>query len=109
MAYPTIKDLNKVSIKNFKSNKNIICFDNDTKFMAVSSNKGTIHIFSLKSTIQKLKKLEEKKKRKRKQEINEKESEDKIEELKEEEEEDDDNFFFKEKKKEKKKKNKKKI
>ena len=101
MAYPTIKDLNKVSIKNFKSNKNIICFDNDTKFMAVSSNKGTIHIFSLKSTIQKLKKLE-----KRKVEINEKESEDKIEKLKEEEEEDDDNFFLKEKKKKEKKKEK---
>ena len=56
-----------LGINNIK-NKSLynICFDNDTKFMAVSSNKGTIHIFSLKSTIQKLKKLEEKKKRKRK-------------------------------------------
>ena len=169
MAYPAIKDLNKVSIKNFKSKKNItfiaqddnisfmtinnegtiiatanekgnfvkihscidgtfinafkrgrdkvdyiyICFDKETKFMAVSSNKGTIHIFSLKSTIQKLKKLEEmknqkenkenKENEKKKMEINEKESEDKIETLKEEEEEneeDDDNLFLKEKKKE---------
>lgn len=35
-----------------------ICFDNDNKFMAVSSNKGTIHIFSMGSTIKKLKDLE---------------------------------------------------
>ena len=171
MAYPSIKDLNKVSIKNFKSKKNItfiaqddnisfmainnegtiiatsnengnfvkihscidgtfinqfkrgrdnvdyiyICFDNETKFMAVSSNKGTIHIFSMKSTIQKLKQLEEKKQKENKEnrenkenekikiEINEKGSEDKIEKLKEEEEEDekdDDYLFIKEKKKE---------
>lgn len=31
-----------------------ICFDNDNNFLAVGSNKGTIHIFSLKSTFQKL-------------------------------------------------------
>jgi hypothetical protein len=37
-----------------------ICFDNDNKFMAVSSNKGTIHIFSMGSTIKKLKELEKK-------------------------------------------------
>lgn len=35
-----------------------ICFDNDNNFMAVSSNKGTIHIFSMGSTIKKLKDLE---------------------------------------------------
>ena len=35
-----------------------ICFDKETKFMAVSSNKGTIHIFSLGSTIKKLKEKE---------------------------------------------------
>jgi WD40 repeat protein len=35
-----------------------ICFDNNNKFMAVSSNKGTIHIFSMGSTIKKLKEVE---------------------------------------------------
>ena len=34
-----------------KAKINTICFDNETKFMAVSSSKGTIHIFSMGSTM----------------------------------------------------------
>ena len=41
-----------------KAKINSICFDNDTKFMAVSSSRGTIHIFSMGSTIKKLKEHE---------------------------------------------------
>ncbi len=37
-----------------------ICFDNDDNFLAVGSNKGTIHIFSLKSTFQKLENIKKK-------------------------------------------------
>lgn len=40
-----------------------ICFDKDNKFMAISSNKGTIHIFSLKSIIKKLKQQKDKEKK----------------------------------------------
>ena len=41
-----------------KAKINTICFDNETKFMAVSSSKGTIHIFSMGSTMKKLKENE---------------------------------------------------
>ena len=41
-----------------------ICFDNETKFMAVSSNKGTIHIFSMVATMKKLKEIEKLKEKK---------------------------------------------
>ena len=120
MAYPSIKNLSSITIKNLKQKKNFtfavqedninfmsinydgkliatasekgkfirihstidgtllkefkrgyekveyiyICFDNDNKFMAVSSNKGTIHIFSLKSIFKKLKEIENMKKEK---------------------------------------------
>ena len=37
-----------------KAKINTICFDVDTKFMAVSSSRGTIHIFSMGSTIHEL-------------------------------------------------------
>ena len=37
-----------------------LCFDNENKFLAISSSKGTIHIFSLSSTLLKLKKIEKK-------------------------------------------------
>ena len=37
-----------------KAKINTICFDDDTKFMAVSSSRGTIHIFSMGSTIHEL-------------------------------------------------------
>ena len=111
MAYPAIKDLNKISLKKIKEEKpysyilndeNIgfltinydgnliavandkgtlvkiynckngellkefergrskveyifVCFDNKNKFMAISSNKGTIHIFSMKGIFEKIK------------------------------------------------------
>ena len=38
-----------------------ICFDKDSKFMAVSSSRGTIHIFSMGSSLKKLKELEKNK------------------------------------------------
>ena len=43
MVYLTIKDINKVSIKNFKLNKNItfISQDNNISFMTIN-NEGTI-------------------------------------------------------------------
>lgn len=44
-----------------KAKINYICFDNDSKLMAVSSSRGTIHIFSMGSTIKKLKEHEKKK------------------------------------------------
>ena len=37
-----------------KAKINTICFDDDTKFMAVSSSRGTIHIFSMGSTMHEL-------------------------------------------------------
>ena len=39
-----------------------ICFDNESKFMAVSSNKGTIHIFSMGSTKKRFNEIEKMKK-----------------------------------------------
>ena len=44
-----------------KAKINYICFDNDSKLMAVSSSRGTIHIFSMGSSIKKLKEHEKKK------------------------------------------------
>ena len=41
-----------------KANINCICFDNNSKLMAVSSSRGTIHIFSMGSTFTKLKEHE---------------------------------------------------
>ena len=93
-----------------KAKINTICFDNETKFMAVSSSKGTIHIFSMGSTMKKLKenemikekkkinnkdkkenKKKEKKEKKEKNKMNKKDEinkeikeENKIEEIKEE-------------------------
>ena len=64
-----------------KAKINYICFDNDTKYMAVSSSRGTIHIFSMGSTIKKLKEhkkkveAEKKEKEKKEAENNEKEKE----------------------------------
>ena len=84
-----------------------ICFDNDNKFMAVSSNKGTIHIFSMGSTIKKLKDLEknenkdEKKIDKKNQQENEIKDENKDDKKNEEKNEIKDenkvNFFLSEK------------
>ena len=37
---------------------NTICFDNETNLMAVSSSKGTIHIFTMRSTFNKLSEIE---------------------------------------------------
>jgi WD40 repeat protein len=51
-----------------KAKINYICFDNDTKLMAVSSNRGTIHIFSMGSTIKKLKEHEKEKSKKKEKE-----------------------------------------
>ena len=39
---------------------NTICFDNETNLMAVSSSKGTIHIFTMRSTFNKLNEIEKK-------------------------------------------------
>jgi len=74
-----------------KAKINYICFDNDSKLMAVSSSRGTIHIFSMGSTIKKLKEHEklkierekEKKKEKGEKEKNEKDENKKNEENKE--------------------------
>ena len=74
-----------------KAKINYICFDNDSKLMAVSSSRGTIHIFSMGSTIKKLKEHEklkierekEKKKEKEEKEKNEKDENKKNEENKE--------------------------
>ena len=44
-----------------KAKINTICFDDDTKFMAVSSSRGTIHIFSMGSTMHELNKHKENK------------------------------------------------
>ena len=51
-----------------KAKINYICFDNDSKLMAVSSSRGTIHIFSMGSTIKKLKEHEKEKKNAEKKE-----------------------------------------
>ena len=37
---------------------NTICFDNESNLMAVSSSKGTIHIFTMRSTFKKLNEIE---------------------------------------------------
>ena len=74
-----------------KAKINYICFDNDSKLMAVSSSRGTIHIFSMGSTIKKLKEHEklkierekEKKKEKEEKEKNEKDENKNNEENKE--------------------------
>jgi hypothetical protein len=50
-----------------KAKINYICFDNDSKLMAVSSSRGTIHIFSMGSTIKKLKEHENLKKEREKE------------------------------------------
>ena len=123
IAYPSIKSINKISLKNYKEKTiihftaqedsvskicmnyngtliastndngtiirihsgndgaflqefkrghekvkiNYICFDNDSKLMAVSSSKGTIHIFSMGSTIKKLKEHKKKKEAEKKE------------------------------------------
>ena len=87
-----------------------ICFDNDNKFMAASSNKGTIHIFSLGSTIKKLKDLEknenkdEKKAQKKNEQENEikdeKKNDKKNDQNNENKDEKEINFFLSEKKEE---------
>ena len=84
-----------------KAKINSICFDMDTKFMAVSSSRGTIHIFSMGSTIKNLRehetnkqkgennndgkknKKDKKKKDKKKEDKKEKDKENKIEDDKE--------------------------
>ena len=73
-----------------KAKINSICFDNDTKFMAVSSSRGTIHIFSMGSTIKRLKEHEINKKNeekdkdaKKKDKKDKKKKEDKKEDKKE--------------------------
>ena len=77
-----------------KAKINSICFDNDTKFMAVSSSRGTIHIFSMGSTIKRLKEHEINKKNeekdkdvKKKDKKDKKKKEDKKEDKKEEKKE----------------------
>ena len=47
-----------------KAKINTICFDDDTKFMAVSSSRGTIHIFSMGSTMHELNQHKENEKKK---------------------------------------------
>ena len=59
-----------------KAKINYICFDNDSKLMAVSSSRGTIHIFSMGSTIKKLKEHENLKKEREKEKKKEKEEKD---------------------------------
>ena len=66
-----------------KAKINYICFDNETKYMAVSSSKGTIHIFSMGSTIKKLKEHEKKVEAEKKEKENQKEKEKEEEEKKE--------------------------
>ena len=102
-----------------KAKINYICFDNDSKLMAVSSSRGTIHIFSMGSTIKKLKEHEnlkkerekEKKKEKEKEKIEpeekkEKEKEKQSEEEKQEEKEKSEEEKEREKEKEKEKEKK---
>ena len=60
-----------------KAKINYICFDNDSKLMAVSSSRGTIHIFSMGSTIKKLKEHENLKKEREKEKKKEKEEKEK--------------------------------
>lgn len=151
IAYPSIKDLNYVTIKHFKPNKTLtilahddsvssmtinydgsllatanekgifiriysckdgtflqefkrgsgkvdylyICFDNETRFMAVSSNKGTIHIFTMGNIIKKLKDIENMKHE------NENKNNEKLKNKKVDEKNDTDEKFFLEEKKEK--------
>ena len=96
-----------------KAKINYICFDNDTKLMAVSSSRGTIHIFSMGSTIKKLKEHEKRKeiekekekekKENKKEEINNKEKNEEInEEINEKEEIEEKNEVKNEKKNEEK-------
>ena len=68
-----------------KAKINYICFDNDSKLMAVSSSRGTIHIFSMGSTIKKLKEHENLKKEREKEKKKEKEKEEKEKKEKEKE------------------------
>ena len=76
-------------LKIFKRGHNkveniFICFEKENKFMAIGSSKGTIHIFSLKSIIKKLKDKEEKDKEEKDKEEKDKEEKDKEEKDKEE-------------------------
>lgn len=48
-----------------KAKINCICFDNDSKLMAISSSRGTIHIFSMGSTFKKLREHEKMKEEKK--------------------------------------------
>ena len=92
-----------------KAKINSICFDNDTKFMAVSSSRGTIHIFSMGSAFKNLKEHELNKKKEEKNENKEehknkkekKEKKDKKNKKNEESKEDEKNEEKKENKKEK--------
>ena len=80
-----------------KAKINSICFDNDTKFMAVSSSRGTIHIFSMGSTIKRLKEHEINKKNEEKDKDDkkkDKKDKKKKEDKKEEKKEDNINIIF---------------
>ena len=74
-----------------KAKINSICFDNDTKFMAVSSSRGTIHIFSMGSTFKKLKENEIKKKREEKNKKDKKNKKNKKDKKKKNKKDDDHN------------------
>ena len=83
-------------IKKFKRGSSkvddiYICFDNKTKFMAVTSNKGTIHVFSMGSTIKNLKELEKLKVEKEKKNLEKKDIKDEKLSLKEKDDEKDEN------------------
>ena len=70
-----------------KAKINYICFDNDSKLMAVSSSRGTIHIFSMGSTIKKLKEREKKKEQEKLKEVEKEKESKKIDDKKEKENE----------------------
>ena len=70
-----------------KAKINYICFDNDSKLMAVSSSRGTIHIFSMGSTIKKLKEHEKKKEQEKLKEVEKEKEGKKIDDKKEKENE----------------------
>jgi hypothetical protein len=85
-----------------KAKINYICFDNDSKLMAVSSSRGTIHIFSMGSTIKKLKEHEKKKEQEKLKEVEKEKEGKKIDDKKEKENEKKEDVKEKEDKNEKK-------
>ena len=70
-----------------KAKINYICFDNDLKLMAVISSRGTIPIFSMGTTIKKLKEHKKKKEQEKLKEVEKEKEGKKIDDKKEKEKE----------------------